>query len=248
MLSERAEAILQETVDHFISTGEATASRHLAVTGRNRWSSATLRSELAQLEEKGFLVQRHVSGGRFPTESGIHYYIDHLVRPEMPEGAERELLRGLHAAASWDETVVVRRTSSLLSELAGETACALWWRGREVFVEGRLRLLAKPEYRSASQLRAVLGLMEDRRTLASLLERAGSTDGVAVCVGRDNPELPVRDLALVVASCRRGTAVEGTLGVIGSVRMQYRSLIPLVGLTARLMGETLGRRERRGHG
>lgn len=248
MLSERAEEILKMTVDLYIATGEPVASLHVTVPGKCHWSAATVRGEMARLEEVGFLVQRHTSGGRTPTDAGIHYYIDHLVDPEVPEGAEREILRGLQAAASWDDTMLVRKTSSLLSRLAGETSCASWVKAREIFVEGRLCLLEKPEYTSASNLRAVLGLMEDHRTLATLMERAGNSNGVKVYVGRDNPKLPVHDLSMVIASYRRGDSVEGTLGVIGSLRMSYRTLIPLVGLTAKLLGETLHSKARRNYG
>ena len=80
MLSKRKQQILKAIVDAHISRGEPVGSKYLSQDVGISASSATIRNEMAELEEMGYLIQPHTSSGRVPSVQGYRYYVDALVR------------------------------------------------------------------------------------------------------------------------------------------------------------------------
>lgn len=79
MLTERQRMILNAIVDDYIRSAEPVGSRSISKRGDVGYSPATIRNEMADLEEMGFLEQPHTSAGRIPSHKGYRYYVDHLV-------------------------------------------------------------------------------------------------------------------------------------------------------------------------
>ena len=96
-LSPRKMQILKAIVDAHISHGEPVGSKYLSQDENIPCSSATIRNEMAELEEMGYLVQPHTSAGRVPSELGYRYYVDSLVNQYSQTRSEidqiNELLR-----------------------------------------------------------------------------------------------------------------------------------------------------------
>ena len=80
-LNERKKRILQAVVSNYILAADPVGSRTIARTCRIGLSSATIRNEMADLEEMGYLSQPHTSAGRVPSQKGYRYYVDHLMPP-----------------------------------------------------------------------------------------------------------------------------------------------------------------------
>jgi len=78
MLDERKTAILRAVVQEYITTALPVGSTHVADAPGVHVSSATVRNEMAALEQEGFLVQPHTSAGRIPTDKGYRFFVDHL--------------------------------------------------------------------------------------------------------------------------------------------------------------------------
>ena len=79
-LTPRKEQILRAIVDAHINCGEPVGSKYLSSEVGISASSATIRNEMAELEEMGYLVQPHTSAGRVPSEMGYRHYVENLVR------------------------------------------------------------------------------------------------------------------------------------------------------------------------
>ena len=77
--SDRDSGILRDVIQAFIKTGEPVSARSVARTERHGLCAASIRNVMADMEERGFLSQPHVSAGRVPTTAGYHYYIDSLM-------------------------------------------------------------------------------------------------------------------------------------------------------------------------
>ena len=75
-------AYFQVIVDDFIQSAQPVGSRSLAKKDEISFSSATIRNEMADLEELGFIEKTHTSSGRIPSEKGYRYYVDHLLSPK----------------------------------------------------------------------------------------------------------------------------------------------------------------------
>ncbi len=92
-LTERQESILSFVVHHYIQHAQPVGSRTVVQKSNLKFSSATIRHEMATLEEAGLLIQPHTSAGRTPTEAGYRYFVERLMRrSELPE-AEQRLIR-----------------------------------------------------------------------------------------------------------------------------------------------------------
>ena len=79
MLSERKKTILKAVIEEYISSGEPIGSKFLASLDGISLSPATLRNEMAELTEMGYLTQPHTSAGRIPSEQGYRFYVDTLM-------------------------------------------------------------------------------------------------------------------------------------------------------------------------
>ncbi len=82
MLTNRQLLILQLTVDDFIKSAQPVGSRQLSKKPEAPFSSATIRNDMADLEEMGYLEKTHTSSGRVPSEKGYRFYVDHLLTEE----------------------------------------------------------------------------------------------------------------------------------------------------------------------
>jgi len=88
VLTERQTAILQALIEDYIATAQPVSSSLLAERPEIRSSSATVRNEMARLEELGLLFQPYTSAGRIPTDLGYRYYVNHiLTASQQPEQA-----------------------------------------------------------------------------------------------------------------------------------------------------------------
>lgn len=116
MLDERKRMVLRALTDDYIETAEPVGSRNLVRRHQLGVSPATVRNEMADLEEAGYLHQPHTSAGRIPSDKGYRYYVDELMDPWEPGDAERQaVLRRVRAARAVVEEVI-HEAARLLAE------------------------------------------------------------------------------------------------------------------------------------
>jgi len=84
-LSERKTKILNAIIQNYLETGEPVGSRTISKYTDLNLSSATIRNEMADLEELGYIVQPHTSAGRIPSDKGYRFYVDHLMEDKNRE-------------------------------------------------------------------------------------------------------------------------------------------------------------------
>ena len=78
-LTGRKKLILRSVIESHIATGEPIGSKYLMSNSEIPYSSATIRNEMAELEDLGYLEQPHTSAGRIPTGLGYRFYVDSLM-------------------------------------------------------------------------------------------------------------------------------------------------------------------------
>jgi len=124
-LTDRKADILRALVRHYIRTGEPVGSESLAGATGLRVSSATIRNELASLEELGYLTQPHPSAGRVPTDLAYRRYVDLLPTRTKLREPERRAIVGFFDEALADVDAILRGTTQLLSRLTRYASLAL---------------------------------------------------------------------------------------------------------------------------
>ena len=84
-LSERKVKILNAIIQTYLNTGEPVGSRTISKFTDLNLSSATIRNEMADLEELGYIIQPHTSAGRIPSDKGYRFYVDNMMREKIAE-------------------------------------------------------------------------------------------------------------------------------------------------------------------
>jgi heat-inducible transcriptional repressor len=121
MSEERRLAVLRAIVQDYVSTSEPVGSKTLVERHHFGVSAATVRNDMAILEEEGLIHAPHTSAGRVPTDAGYRLFVDRLSAVKPMSGAERAAIsRFLHAAVDLDD--VVDRTVRLLASLTHQVA------------------------------------------------------------------------------------------------------------------------------
>lgn len=89
-LSERQEKILNAVIRNYLETGEPVGSRTISKYTDLNLSSATIRNEMSDLEDMGYIIQPHTSAGRIPTDKGYRFYVDNMLKDKLNELDKRE--------------------------------------------------------------------------------------------------------------------------------------------------------------
>lgn len=118
-LTDREKLILREVIAQYILTATPIGSRTLSKRLQGRFSPATIRNVMADLEEIGLLYQPHTSAGRIPTELGYRLFVDSLMKHVNLTARERELLdREIGKIGQADVRNVLEQTAQLLAEIS----------------------------------------------------------------------------------------------------------------------------------
>ena len=121
MLDERKLAVLRAIVEDYVSTNEPVGSKSLVDRHNLDVSPATIRNDMAVLEEQGYIAQPHTSAGRVPTDKGYRLFVDRLSHMKPLSSAERRAIQG-YLAQAYGLDDVVMRTVRLLAQLTRQVA------------------------------------------------------------------------------------------------------------------------------
>ncbi len=125
MLTERQLLVLHAIVDDYVRSAEPVGSRSISKREAIPYSPATIRNEMADLEELGFLEKPHSSAGRVPSQQGYRYYVDHLLSPHRLTVAERAGLSRLTTARLQAMEEVFQESARILSEMTSYVSIVL---------------------------------------------------------------------------------------------------------------------------
>lgn len=121
MVEDRRLDVLRAIVQDYVSTNEPVGSKALVERHRLGVSPATVRNDMALLEEEGLITQPHTSAGRIPTDAGYRMFVDRLTAVKPMSTAERRAIAGfLEGAIDLDD--VVQRSVRLLAQLTRQVA------------------------------------------------------------------------------------------------------------------------------
>ncbi len=229
-MNNRQAAILAAIISEYIRTGEPVGSHWLVEEGDFDVSPATIRNEMGELDEAGYLEQPHTSAGRVPTEEAFRYYLEHFLEAESPSvRAMRQVNAVLRQRRLTAE--VLRELARKISAIADEAALVGWEDG-DVYVSGLAQLLRQREFEDATlrfEIASALDAAED------LLNRFAHfvNDEIVVVIGEKNPL--GQECGTVVTRLRQ-MEHEPLVGIMGPLRMDYRSHVGLLQQLHRLLG------------
>lgn len=123
MLGKRQNEMLKIIVEEYIKTAKPVGSK--SICDNLNCSSATVRNEMAYLEDIGYLEKTHTSSGRVPSELGYRYYVDNLMKPKELTGEEVLTLQTILSNQSLELSDAITKSMEIISELTNYTSLVL---------------------------------------------------------------------------------------------------------------------------
>jgi heat-inducible transcriptional repressor len=124
-MDDRKKRILQAVTDDYINTAEPVGSRTIARKYDLGISPATIRNEMADLEESGYLEQPHVSAGRVPSQKGYRFYVDFIMQTRDVSREEKLRIRRRLEERKRELDLITEETARILAQLSSYAAFVL---------------------------------------------------------------------------------------------------------------------------
>lgn len=239
MVSERSLAVLHAIVSDFVASNEPVGSKSIVERHSFGVSAATIRNDMALLEEDEFIAQPHTSSGRVPTDKGYRLYVDTLSKLRPLSAAQRSAIeRFLGESSDLDD--VMARTVRLLAQLTNQVAVVQYPSLRRIAVR-HIDLVALGESRVLSVLILGNGIVEQQTAslpAAQVTEAwvSGLRDRIAgAVIGRevDAADAAIADLAVSIdewAGPGEGELIQRVLDVVrGQLRANRSDRIAVAG-------------------
>ena len=235
-MQERQLEILRAIVDEYVATEIPVGSKVIAQRHGLGVSPATIRNDMAVLEDAGLITHPHTSAGRIPTNSGYRVFVDKLSVVKPLSTPERRAIESfLSEADDLDDLLV--RTVKALSQITKQVAVIQYPQSDKVVVAGTSNL-ALSSQDTAAAIHPILEALEEQVVLLRLLADAG--DSVKVRIGEEQHDAGLRTTSLVTigygASNGNPRGEVGAVGVLGPTRMDYASSMAAVNAVARYIG------------
>jgi transcriptional regulator of heat shock response len=245
MIEPRKEQILKAVVEEYTETGLPVGSQSLASRHFQNLSAATIRNELAELVETGYLAQPHTSAGRVPSDLGYRHFVDYLMQEEpVPPQVGRLVRERVRGTA--DVGHVIDGVAALLAQLTRAAALVTMphtpgdqLKHADVVHDGVRDLLRQPEFVEVERVRELVWVIEEAHRLAALLESLVGDSGIQVVIGCENEWEPLRRFSVLVTTYGQRGRLWGTMGLIGPTRMRYSQAVSHLRQVAQTTGQML---------
>lgn len=220
---DRRLSILNAIIKEFIETAEPVGSHTIVVSYQFSVSPATIRNEMANLEEEGLLYSPHTSAGRVPTDTGYRLYVNELADFETAERqAHKELQKVMQEYATAKAREKMYDAVRILAQASGNASFATLPDNRRTFYLGVSNVLKQPEF-SRDPMRAsqVLEVLEETDNFVNTLRQLSlPKDDAKIYIGHENILPKIQSCGLVVSRYRVGD-FDGFFGLLGPTRMRY---------------------------
>lgn len=338
-IDERKRRILQAIIDDYIDTAEPVGSRTIVKKCDLGLSPATIRNEMADLEDMGYLKQPHTSAGRVPSLSGYRFYVDELMTQYSLTMEEVNALRNTMAVKIDYLEKIIAKTTEVLSKLTNYTAvistptltsgslkqlrlilvdphrllavvitnqgmvkdkkiqfdemlsaetatlmeevlnkhfadvefsqitieslyavsessgisvslmlpiiefmraCVKAEAETDVFLDGATNMLNFPEYADLDRVRKFLNAVNNRADVIRAVQQVQQqNDGIHIKIGSENTGNGFEDCSIITSRYKIGDSMEGVIGIIGPVRMDYKKAVSVLKSTTGLLSKKM---------
>lgn len=235
-------AIIEQYAEVASPVGSVTLAKLFEV------SSATIRSEMAKLEELGLITQPHTSAGRIPTDKGYRFYVNRLT--EENQGGDEQILlnasnlkdnlRGFRAISSRVSAQndradhAIRSAVDSLVEITGNLGLATI--GDQLYMNGIYNLFSQPEFESGDAVQSVAQLLDN---LEPWLREVAPNEPLNVYIGSENPIGKSSGASLIISKFESPFSENSYIGVLGPTRQNYGKVVRLVQKTGEFLEEIL---------
>lgn len=239
-MTERQAKILNSIVEQYAEVAAPVGSVLLAKTFNV--SSATIRAEMARLEEMGYIEQPYTSAGRIPTDKGYRFYVNSIseqFNPVKHVSTEPKINRNARAidlrvkSAGQAAQTIKTAVDSLVDTTHNLSIATI---GDQLYMSGISYLFSQPEFANGTAVLEVAKLIDN---LEPWLQEASPNEPLSVYIGSENPIGKTSGCSLIISKFRSPYSDRSYIGVVGPTRQSYRQVMGLVRHTGQLLERVL---------
>ncbi len=235
MMTERQARLLAAIIEQYAEVAAPVGSVTLAKLFDV--SSATIRAEMARLEEMDYISQPHTSAGRVPTDKGYRCYVNSITlehQPKIENDNRRALAIESRVRGQDNAERAIRSAVDALVELTHNLGLATI--GNQLYLAGMSNLFAQPEFASGEHVRNVATLLDN---LEPWLRETAPNQPLNVFIGSENPIGRNSGASLIISRFRSPLSDNSYIGVLGPTRQSYARVMSLVSRTGKMLEENL---------
>lgn len=219
-MEKRQEKLLQLVVEKYLETAEPVGSGFLAEAEGLELSGATIRNEMRDLEEQGFLTHPHTSSGRIPTELGYKYYIKNIMKAIAPKKKVQEKIQSFFREDK-SEDKRLKNIGKQVAEYMNNTVIVSLNKD-SLYYTGISNLLSQAEFQDSEHAVNISAVFDECEEKIGDLYNTVRENEAKVLVGSENP------LGNVCGTVAIRVGEHALFMVIGPMRMNYGQAIGLL--------------------
>lgn len=231
-MTTRQERILKTIVEYYVQSAAPVGSQMLAE--QFGVSPATVRAEMAHLEQTGYVTHPYTSAGRVPTEKGYRFYVESSTEPARKLDAttrQRSAIERRIRTAGSSQAAIKMAVDSLVHVTRNVGFATM---GVATYTTGFSQLFHQPEF--ADNIGEIAGLLDN---LDAWLQEMRPASHVEAFIGEENAVGKASGCAVIVSGYTSPYSNTSYVGVIGSTRQSYGNVMRIVDHAARTLEEVL---------
>lgn len=226
-LTSRQVQILKAVIEEYLETAEPVGSDTIDKKYNLGVSPATIRNEMVNLSEQGYLKQPHTSAGRIPTATALKLYVKELMNKKNLSVADEVSMKERIWETKDDLNTLLQESAKVLAERTKSIGIAFTDDDKHAYHAGYAHILDAPEFFDLDVTRTVLSLLEETRQLDTIFNRVWGDDVVHLVLGEDLGNVYLEPVSIMFTdfTCANRHC---SLGVIGPSRLNYQRVVPML--------------------
>jgi len=225
-LDQRRYAILKAIIESYLRHSSPVGSQRLLRDYNFLVSSATMRNEMAFLEQLGLIESPHTSAGRVPTDQGMRLFVDQLM-DEFPTNklTVMRARKRIEEVSDHGDEMIVKDAVSNLAKACGQVAFATMpWKG-EYSCFGLSNLLKQDAFLNNVSTSTIVEMLEDREGFVKFIDKLNLNKDVHIVIGEENTISAFQSCGLALGRYGLANGQGGVIGVLGPKRMDYAYIV-----------------------
>jgi len=239
-LNQRKQKILGAVVTDYLHSAEPVSSERLSKKYIHDVSSATIRNEMGDLEQEGFLKHPHTSAGRIPTDTGYRYFVDQLMKIRELTSHELDFIDSEYKKAGKNLEDLLHTTLKVAATLSHLLAVITTVRlPFKVLSSGLSNIMKQPEFSDSDHIKNMLSVIEQEDMMARIMAESAKSDSPTIRIGSEIKHKKIKDCSIVISKYDLMGESLGTISIIGPTRMTYSKVTSVVDAVSKTLREIL---------
>jgi heat-inducible transcriptional repressor len=235
-ITKRQRKILKAVILEFMKNAEPVSSGTLVDEYDIDVSSATVRNDMSDLSDRGFLEKTHTSAGRTPTTTGLRYFIQELMEEDELGNKEKVDIKTSFFKKRFEVHELMKEVLAFLSGKTGYASIGLV--GDNFRYKGISSLTDYEELRKIEVFESILRILENRSLIERIFEKGKSKD-VCILIGEECEINKMNYCAFVFSPFDYLNNQQGYIGLLGPKRMRYTQVLPVMRYVKSILEESV---------